>query len=42
MTNTCRSTSSKIEQTVLCRYVTSVHADPAAEITFPSTFSPTS
>jgi hypothetical protein len=28
--------------TVLCRYVTSVHADFAAEITFPSTFSPTS
>jgi len=22
-------------QTVLCRYVTSVHADPTAEITFP-------
>lgn len=22
-------------QTVLCRYATSVHADPAAEITFP-------
>jgi hypothetical protein len=22
--------------TVLCRYVTSVHADPAAEVTFPA------